>query len=79
MLTNLIAIAVLLNDVSVWCKDAKLPEHLFRNGTINCLTLKENMRQPKNDNLCIFRALGFHLQGNQRLQKSIKNLQFVYQ
>ena len=50
-------------------KNAVLPEPLFGNGTINCLTYGENPRQPYNDNLCIFRALALHLHGTQRLEE----------
>ena len=51
------------------CKNAVLPELLFRNGRINCLTYEENTRQPYNGNLCLFQALALHLHGTQRLEK----------
>ena len=31
------------------------------------------MRQPYNDNLCIFRALAIHMHGTQRLEEEISN------
>ena len=37
-LTILTLFAALLQDVSMGCKNAVLPEPLLRNGTINCLT-----------------------------------------
>ena len=49
-------------------KDAVLPEPLVKNHTINCLTFKENTRQPYNDTLFLFRALALHLHGNQRFE-----------
>ena len=50
-------------------KNAVLPDHLLRNGTINCLTYKEYTRQPYNNNLYLFRALALHLHGSQRLEE----------
>ena len=68
-LTNLIVFAVLLKDIPMGCKDAVLPEPLLRKGTINCLTFEENTRQPYNDDLCLFRALALHLNGNELLEE----------
>ena len=56
------------------CKNAVLPEHLFRNATINCLTYEENTRHPYNDNLCLFRALALHSHGTQRLEEETSKL-----
>ena len=68
-MTNLTVFPALLKDVPTGCKDVVLPETLLRNGTINCLTFEEKIRQPYNDNLCLFRALALHLHGNQRLEE----------
>ena len=38
--------------------------------TINCSTFEEYTRQPYNDNLCLFCALGLHMHGNQRVEAS---------
>ena len=73
-LTNLTVFAVLLKDVPMGCKDAVLPEPLFRNGTNNCLTFEEKTRQPYNDNLCLFRALALHMHGNQHLEEETSKL-----
>ena len=73
-LTNLTIFAALLKDVPMGCKDAVLPEALLKNQTINCLTFKENTRQPYNDNLCLFRALALHLHGNQRLEEETSKI-----
>ena len=73
-LTNLTVFAALLKDVPMGCKNAALPEPLFRNHTINCLTFEENSRQPKNNNLCLFRALALHLHGNQRLEEETSKI-----
>ena len=51
------------------CKDAILPEPLFTNCTIKCLTYEESTRQPYNDSLCIFRALVLSLHANQRREE----------
>ena len=63
-LTNLTVFSALLKDVPMGCKDADLPGHLLKNGTINCLTYEENTRQPYNK-LCLFCALTLRLRGNQ--------------
>ena len=74
MLANLTVFTALLKNVSMGCEDAFLPEPLMRNGTINCLTSEKNTRQPYNDNLCLFRALAFHIHGNQRLEEETSKL-----
>ena len=73
-LTNLTVFAALLKDVPMGCKNAVLPELLFRNGTINCLTFEESTIQPYNDNLCLFRELALHLHGTQRLEEESSKL-----
>ena len=73
-LTNLTVFAALLKDVPMGCKNAISPEPLLRNGTINCFTFEENTRQPYNDNLYLFRALAFHMHGNQRLEEETSKL-----
>ena len=72
-LTNLTVFAALLKDVPMGCMNAVLPEFLFRNRTINCLTFEENTKQPNNDNLCLFRALALHLHGTPRLEEETSN------
>ena len=73
-MTNLTVFAALLKDVPMGCNNAVLPEPLFKNHTINCLTYEENTRQPYNDNLCLFRALALHLHGTQRLEEETSKL-----
>ena len=73
-LSNLTVFAALLEDVLMGCKNAILPELLLKNHAINCLTFEENTRQPYNDNLCLFRALALHMNGNQRLEEEISKL-----
>ena len=73
-LTNLTVFAALLKDVPMGCKNAVLPEPLMRIGTIKCLTLEENARQPYNDNLCLVRAFALHLHGTQRLEEETLKL-----
>ena len=55
------------------CMNGVLPEPLLRNGKINCLTY-EKTRQPYNDNLCFYRALGLHLHGTQRKEEETSRL-----
>ena len=73
-LTNFTVFAALLKDFPMGCKNAVLPEPLLKNHTNNCLTYGENTRQPYNDNLCLFRALALHLDGNQRLEEETSKL-----
>ena len=49
-------------------KDTVLPKPHFKNHNVNCLSFERNMRQPYNDNLCLFRALVVHLNGNEKLE-----------
>ena len=51
------------------CKETVLPEPLLKNHNVNYLTFERNTRQPYNDNLCLFRALALHLQGNEKLDE----------
>ena len=73
-LTNLTIFAALLRDIPIVCKDAVLPESLLKNHTVNCLTFEKNTRKLYNDNLCLFRALAFHLHGNERLEDETSKL-----
>ena len=73
-LTNLTVFAALLKDVAMGCRNAVLPEPLWRNGTINYFTYEEITRQPYNDNLCLFPALALHLHGTQRLEEETSSL-----
>ena len=73
-LTNLTIFAALLRDIPMGGKDAVLPEPLLRNGSINCLTYEQNIKKPYKDNLCLFRALAFHLHGNERLEEETSKL-----
>ena len=59
-LTNLTIFASLLKDVPMRCNDRVLPRPLLRNCNVNCVTFEKNMRQPYNDNLCLFRAVALH-------------------
>ena len=49
------------------CKDTVLPEPLLRNCNVNTL-------QPYNDNLCLFRVLALHLQGNRKVEEETSKL-----
>ena len=48
------------------CKDAVLPESLLNYQTVNCLTYEQNTKKPYKDNLCVLRALAFHLHGKDK-------------
>ena len=56
------------------CKDTVLPEPLLRNHNVNCLTFERNTLKPYNDNLCLFRALALHLQGNEKLEEETSKI-----
>ena len=56
------------------CKDTILHEPPLRNRNVNCLTFEKNMRQPYNDNLCLFRALALHLHGNEKLEEETSKI-----
>ena len=56
------------------CKVANLPESLLRNPSINCLTYEQNTKITYKDNLCLFRALAFHLHGKERLEEETSKL-----
>ena len=73
-LSNLTIFAALLRDIPMDCKVAVLPESLLKNHTVNCLTYEQNTKKPNKDNLCLFRALAFHLQGNERLEEETSKL-----
>ena len=73
-LTNLTNFASLLKDVPIGCKDRILPEPLLINCNVNCLTFQNNTRQPYNDNLCLFRALALHLNGNEKLEEETSKI-----
>ena len=77
-LTDLTVFVALLKDVPIGCKNAVLPEPVWKKCTINCLTYEENTRQPYNDNLCFFRALALHLQGTQRLEEETSKLFILF-
>ena len=68
-LTKVAVFAALLEDISMGCKDTVLPEPLFKNHIVNCLTFERNASQPYNDNLCFFRAVAQHLFDNERLEE----------
>ena len=56
------------------CKDTVLPEPLWKNHNMNCLTFERNTRQPYNENLCLFRALALHLNGNEKLEEETSKI-----
>ena len=79
-LTNLTKYAAILKYIPMGCIDAVLPESLLKNRTGNCLTYEQNTKKPYKDNLCLFRALAFHLHGNERLEEETSesfNLFFI--
>ena len=51
-----------------------LPESLLENHAVNCLTYEQNTKKRYKENLCLFRALAFHLHGNGRLKEKTSKL-----
>ena len=78
-LTTLTIFASLLKDGPMGCKDTVLPEPLLKNHNVNCLTFERNTSQPYNDNLCLFRALALHLQGNEKSEEETSKVFFQKQ
>ena len=70
-LAKLTVLAALLKDVPIGCRIAVLPNHLLRNGTINCLAYEEKTRQPDNNNLSVFHSCALHLHSTQRLEEKL--------
>ena len=77
-LANLTIFAALLRDKTMGCKDAVQPKSLLRNRSINCLTYEQNTKKPYKDNLCLFRALALHLNGNARLEEETSKLSNLF-
>ena len=73
-LTNLTGFCCFTQRHTYGVQERSFPEPLQKNHTINCLTYEENTKQPYNNNLCLFRALGLHLHGNQRLEEEISKV-----
>ena len=63
-LRNLTVFAALLKDVPMGCKDSGTTERLLKNQLVN----EQNTKKPYKDNICLFRALALHLNGNERLE-----------
>ena len=68
-LTKLTILASLLKDLPMGCNDTVVPDPLWKNHNVICLTFKRNTRQPYNDNFCLFRAVALHLHGNEKLEE----------
>ena len=66
--------AQFLNDKPMGCNGNVLPELLFENHNVNCLTVERDTSQPHNDNFCLFRTLALHLHGNDKLEEETSNL-----
>ena len=73
-LTNLTIFAALLRDIPMGCKVAVPLESLLKNHTVNCLTYEQNTQKPYKHNLCLFRALGLNLHGNEKLEEETSEL-----
>ena len=67
-LTNVTIVTALLREVPLCCKDIVLSDTLLKKLSVNCLTLKENTRKPRNDKLCLSRAFALHLHGTWTLR-----------
>ena len=77
-LTNPTVFAALLKDVPMGWKDSVLPEPLFKNFDVNCLTFEKITGKPHNDNLRIFREVVLHLFSNQRLEEETSKVLNVF-
>ena len=68
-LTNVTVSSALLKAIHMGCKRTVLPQPILKNSNVSCLTFERNTRQPYNDNLCLFRGVALHLQGNEKLEE----------
>ena len=73
-LSNVTVFAALLKEGPIGCRDTVLRDPLLKYHPFKCLTFEENTRKPYNDNLCLFGALAFHMQGHDRLEGKTSKL-----
>ena len=66
--------SALLKELPVGCKDTILRDPLLKNLSVKFLTYDESTRKLYKDNLCLFRALALHLQGNERLESTTSEI-----
>ena len=60
------------------CNDTFLPATLKKIPSVKCSSFEENTRKPYKDNLCLSRALAFHLQLNERLDEETSKLFILF-
>ena len=56
------------------CKETVLPKPLLKNHNVNCVAFGRNMRQPYNDNLCLFSAFSSTLHINEKLEEETSKI-----
>ena len=56
------------------CQNAVLHEPFPKNHNIVCFTFERKTRQPYNDNLCLIRALDFHLHDKDMVEEEISKV-----
>ena len=67
--TNVTFFVYLMPRFAIGCTDVELPNALIRNKGIKSL-LSDSNKKPYHDNLCLFRAIAFDLQGSENLSNN---------
>ena len=71
--TNVTVFCALLNNISMGCLDAVIPEQLLRRSDVNCL-VTNGYGETYRDYLCLFRAVAVHLYGSAELETNAAKL-----
>ena len=65
--------AAILKGIPLGCQNLEIPSCILKNKKIFCLSINSS-HKPYNDNLCLLRAVAFHLTGKQNLEEWTANL-----
>ena len=71
--TNLTVFAAILKEIPLGCQNVEIPSRVLKNKKIVCPTTSSSCN-PYNDNLCLLRAVTFHLTGRHNLEEQTANL-----
>ena len=71
--TNMTVFAAILKEIPLGCQNLEIPSRILKNKKIVCLTTNSSCK-PYNDNLCLLRAVTFHLTGRHNLDEQTVNL-----
>ena len=71
--TNMTVFAAILKKITLGCQNVEIPSRILKNKKIVCLTTN-SWCKPYNDNLCLLRAVTFHLIGRNNMEEQTANL-----